>query len=274
MKARIDEITRNPQQPRTYFDAAEMGALGKSLQRRQQQPLTVIPFSDPKRPKIKWMINDGERRFRAAQKAGIDELWIVVDDVEAGDELHTASFAANWNRAGHTHSETAHAIERERKTGKTFEEIAAIVGKSTQWAVNEHSLLKLDPELLKLMDPPTPREDRLPIKSALALVKLPLKNQMPSWRRYGSKPASEAFHHIRVQSGGGGTRAAGDDARYVKRRVAMAAGILGGVATLPGRMLAGLTDEVRRAVSDDLRALAATAGEVADLMAPIVDDEE
>lgn len=51
LMARIDEITRNPEQPRTYFDVEALEALGASLKRRQQQPLTVIAFSDPERPR-------------------------------------------------------------------------------------------------------------------------------------------------------------------------------------------------------------------------------
>ncbi len=259
LTARIEEIVPNPDQPRTYFDAEALLKLKESLRRRQQQPITVIPFRDRKRPKVRWMINDGERRWRAAKAAGLKELWIVVDDVSHGAELHTASFAANWNRAGHTHAETAQAIARELAAGKSYEEIGGLVGKSDAWARLEHSLLKLDAELLAAMDPPTPKERRLPIKVAQALTAYPLQKQKRLWERFRTKGAASAFHHVRTAAPTQRAGSAGYDGQFVVRRVKMAAGICASVAALPSGMLGRLTREKRKQVAAELRALAEKA---------------
>lgn len=278
MMARIEEIVRNPEQPRTFFDAEKLALLGKSLARRQQQPLTVIPFRDPKRPKVRWMINDGERRFRAAQKAGMKELWIVVDDVAHGDDLHTASFAANWNRAGHTHAETAAAIDRERKTGKTYEEIGDIVGKSHQWARNEHVLLQLTPEFLALMDPPTPPDQRMPMKVALLLAGYPPEKQMKLWLKYRSRP--DAFHHIRVAAPARGVRDSTEDARYIERQARKAVAVCKQIVGLPASMIQRISAEKRKGIVAGLRELSRSALETAALVEAAggngseIDDEE
>jgi ParB/RepB/Spo0J family partition protein len=268
-----EEICRNEEQPRTYFAADELERLGASLARKQNQPVTVIPVED--KGKVKWKIVDGERRWRAAKAKGLKRLWIVVDeDVGSESELHTASFAANWCRAGHTHAETARAIDVEFQSGKSYEEIAEIVGKSPSWAQKEHSLLKLHPAVLALMDPPTPRADRLPSAVAYLLAGYRPEKQMKLWLQHKERGGKSAFHHIRASTGSTTRRSGAADANYIKTRAKSVANMLKQLHTLPGRMLGHLNANEREAVAVELRTAADEARAFADLLTAVVVGDE
>jgi ParB/RepB/Spo0J family partition protein len=267
------QVHANPEQPRTYFEPSELDLLAASMKRKQQQPVTVRPH--PGRPGH-YQIIDGERRWRAAKKNGLP-LWIVLDeDVATEHDLHTASFAANFCRAGHTHAETARAIDRELQTGKSYAEIAAIVGKSESWAVKEHSFLKLAPEVLALIDPPTPREERIPNKVALLLTNYQPSKQLKLWTQYRTKGAQGALHHIRVHTVNASTRSSADDVRYILGGTRQACGMIRRIHDMPPAMLGRLSTEQRAAVVADLRALSQQAAQTADLLAAtsIEEDEE
>lgn len=275
MWAAIDEICRNEAQPRLYFAEDELKLLGESLARKQQQPVTVVPWASEKQAKVKWKIVDGERRWRAATAQGLKRLWIVVDeDVGSEAELHTASFAANWCRAGHTHAETAHAIDVEIRSGKSYEEIAKIVGKSDSWAKKEHSLLKLHPEVLALMDPPTPRMERLPSAVAYLLAGYKPERQMKLWLQHRNRGGKSAFHHIRTETGSTTRRSPAADANYIKTRAKAVANMLKQLHALPSRMLGHLSGAERDAVAVELRAAADEARGFADLLTAVVLDDE
>ena len=264
--AATNEIARNEDQPRTHFDEVALAQLGESLRTKQRQPITVIPFTDEKRPKVKWKIVDGERRWRAAQAVKLSTVWIVVDDEVTDDkELHAASFTANWNRAGHTHAETARAIDRELAAGRSYAEIAAMVGKSDTWVYNEHSLLKLHPALLESMDAPTPREKRLTTKMAYTLVQWPAEKQAKLWDRFKDKPKDTAFHHLRTSAPSQAHRRPSEDGRFIESRVKSAASVVTRLMSLPAVMTNRLSDEQRARIVERLREAAVKATQAADL---------
>jgi len=259
-------VAANPDQPRRYFDPTDLELLGASLAHKQQQPVTVRPHPQPTAKRV-WQIIDGERRWRAAKKLGLP-LWIVVDgDIADDHQLHTASFSANFCRAGHTHAETAAAIERELKTGKTYAEIGALVGKSESWAVKEHSFLKLAPEVLALIDPPTPREDKIPNKVALLLTSFPPEKQLKLWNQYKAKGVAGAFHHIRTKAvSATSARCSADDVRYILGGTRQACGMIKRIHDMPPAMLGRLSPQQRSAIAADLRTLSTQALQTAELL--------
>jgi ParB/RepB/Spo0J family partition protein len=257
----LSDIKPNPKQPRTYFDPEELERLGKSLQSKQNQPVTVVPMNSGR-----WMIVDGERRWRAAQAVGLARLWVVVDDdVTTAEQLHSASFTANWCRAGHTHEETANAIEIEVQNGKTYEEIGAMVGKSADWAKKEHSLLELAPEVMALLNPPTPRAERIPLAVAFLLTGYERSRQMKLWNQHKAK-GRNAFHHIRTGAVKATARTAGDDQRYISGKARQAAKIMALLIALPGRVIGNLSSEERLRVARDMRETAKQAIKMAELL--------
>ena len=146
----LGSVSPNPEQPRKWFDQADLISLGESLKSRQEVPCTVIPFAVASNPQIKWMLVDGERRWRAATAGGLKKLWVSYSPGVDQSNVHASSFRANWHRAGHTKQETALAVARELENGLSYLQIGALAGKSDAWAIIYHSLLKLEPSLLQI----------------------------------------------------------------------------------------------------------------------------
>ncbi|MDP1588942.1 MAG: ParB/RepB/Spo0J family partition protein [Prosthecobacter sp.] len=215
----VESVCRNPEQPRVHFDTSSLDKLGASMKRRQQAPCPVVPFTDAKRPEVQWMLIDGERRWRAAGRVKLKTLWVCYEPgVDAGN-LHESSLAANFNREGHTKMDTARALHREIEAGKTCDDLAEVVGKSTSWVAMYLGLMKLHPLLQELLDAPTPAERRIPLKIAAALSNYPQARQQALYQRCcEGKREGEALNMLRVKAGAPMARK-NDDVRYVLGRI-------------------------------------------------------
>src|SRR5258707_15304250 len=82
----IEQIQPNPYQPRRTFNDASIEELARSVREHGiVQPLVVMRVGD------KYKLIAGERRFRAAQKAGLTVVPVVVkDQLKSGDVLQIA----------------------------------------------------------------------------------------------------------------------------------------------------------------------------------------
>jgi len=195
-------VCRNPEHPRVHFDVPSLVKLGGSMKRRQQAPCPVIPFTDAKRPEIQWMLIDGERRWRAAQTTNLKTLWVCYEPGVTKENLHESSLAANFNREGHTKMDTARALQKELDAGSTKEELAEVVGKSITWVQMYLDLNKLHPELQIMIDPPTPKDRRIPLTIASNLAAYPQNKQMGLYDKHcrGHREGS-ALTMLRVKAG-------------------------------------------------------------------------
>lgn len=192
----IESVLPNPDQPRTHFDDEELRRTAESLRDMQIQPVLVIPHEDKSKPSIGWMIVDGERRLRGSKLIGKTEILVCYQPGITRENLHSKSFAANFCRVGHNHADTARAIDRERKAGKSYEQIASMVGKTAAWANNEHTTLKLHPKLLALLDLPD-KNKRMSLKVALVLADMPHDQQLRLWERFKKHSAVDQFTKLR-----------------------------------------------------------------------------
>jgi ParB family chromosome partitioning protein len=73
----IGRIVPDPDQPRKVFDADDLGLLAGSLKDIGQQVPVQVRWDAGR---DRWVLIDGERRWRAAQQAGLTTLMVVVDD--------------------------------------------------------------------------------------------------------------------------------------------------------------------------------------------------
>ena len=90
----IDLLERNPNQPRKEFDEIALEGLAASIKERGViQPIVVRRKTD--KEKI-WQIIAGERRWRAAQRAGLKEVPVSVQDIS--DELSLIHISAPTRR--------------------------------------------------------------------------------------------------------------------------------------------------------------------------------
>jgi ParB family transcriptional regulator, chromosome partitioning protein len=141
----IEVIEPNPMQPRTVFDPGGLEELTNSIRANGIiQPLIV------RRNGSRFQIVAGERRWRAAQKAGLREVPVVVQDVEQAKLLELA-LIENIQREDLGPMEIAHAFERlAEELGLSQEQIAQRTGKDRASVANYLRLLKL-PERVQLL---------------------------------------------------------------------------------------------------------------------------
>lgn len=139
----IDLLSPGPYQPRKYFDPAAMADLAQSIREKGIiQPLVVR--RDPTKPGH-FQIIAGERRWRAAQQAGLHDVPVIVreyTDVQAAE----VSLIENVQRQDLNPMEEAEGYARLNKEfGYTQEQIAKMVGKSRPHITNTMRLLQLTP---------------------------------------------------------------------------------------------------------------------------------
>lgn len=135
----LAQIRANPEQPRKTFDPLALEELASSLKRHGLlQPIVVRPVVDG------YELVSGERRFRAAQLAGIDRLhaWIR-EDVRDEARLELA-LIENLQRQDLDAMERAEGFDRMVKTlGLTQDEVAERVGLRRSTVANHLRLLDL-----------------------------------------------------------------------------------------------------------------------------------
>jgi len=141
----IDLLSPNEQQPRIQMDGAKLDELADSIRANGIiQPIVVRRAGDAYR------IIAGERRWRAAQKAGLLKVPVVVRDVAeaATDTLLELALVENIQRENLNPVDEALAYQRlVDEHGMTQDQIATAVGKDRSSVANVLRLLKLPEEV-------------------------------------------------------------------------------------------------------------------------------
>ena len=140
-KTPIEFLRPNPRNPRKNFDEADLDELASSIKERGViQPVLVRAI-----PRVAdaYEIVAGERRWRAAQRAGLHEIPIVV--IEAGDrEALEIAIVENVQRADLNALEEASGYAQlGAEYSYSHNDIARIIGKSRSHIANTLRLLKL-----------------------------------------------------------------------------------------------------------------------------------
>ena len=135
----LDQISPNPNQPRREFDEEAMQELANSIREIGIiQPVTLRQMEDGK-----YQIIAGERRWRAAQMAGLDTIPAYIRTVKDETVMEMA-LVENIQREDLNAIEIALAYEHlVETTGMTQEKISERVGKSRTAVTNYMRLLKL-----------------------------------------------------------------------------------------------------------------------------------
>jgi ParB family chromosome partitioning protein len=147
----IELIRRNPDQPRRVFSAPELEELADSIrQKGVLQPLLVRPA--PGAPG-EFQIIAGERRWRAAQQAGLKALPVVVRSDLDDLDLLEIGIIENVQREDLKPLEEAQAYRSlMERFGRTQDEVAKTVGKSRSHVANALRLLSLPESVQVALD--------------------------------------------------------------------------------------------------------------------------
>lgn len=163
VQLRTDEIAPNPFQPRQVFDGEGIEALSDSVRRYGiLNPLSV------RRRANGYELVAGERRLRAAVRAGLEEVPCIVLDVD-GAESGMLALVENLQRRDLDYIEQAQGIERLIETfGLSQEECARRLGISQSALANKLRLLRLPADILDTL-----RAGGLSERHGRALLRLP-----------------------------------------------------------------------------------------------------
>ena len=147
-KANISELKRNKYQPRKKFDEARLDELTDSIKSRGIIQPIIVRNSDSD---SKYEIIAGERRWLAAQKAGLHEVPIVVIDV---DDKKALEFGIVENVQRHDLNAIEEAEGYKRLIDEFSydqEQVAKFIGKSRSHITNSLRLLSLPDQVIEFL---------------------------------------------------------------------------------------------------------------------------
>jgi len=142
----IDLIDPSSAQPRTHFDEGRLEELAQSIRSNGiVQPILV------RRRGGRYQLIAGERRWRAAQRAGLQQIPAVIREIP-DDKLLELALIENIQRQELNAIEEAHAYKRLIETlGLTQEIVAQRVGRDRSFITNYLRLLRLPDDIQRLL---------------------------------------------------------------------------------------------------------------------------
>ena len=150
LKANISDLTRNKFQPRTNFNEQKLEELAGSIKKNGIiQPIAV---REDKQDPGRYEIIAGERRWIAAQKAGLHEVPIVILDLNDNEALEIA-IVENIQRDDLNVVEEAKGYKRlSDEFGYDHEKIARFMSKSRSHISNTLRLLALPRDVIAMIE--------------------------------------------------------------------------------------------------------------------------
>lgn len=160
----INIIRQNTYQPRKHFDSNSLIELAESI----KEYGVLQPISVRKSEERYYELVAGERRLRASQLAGLEEIPAIVVDIEDSDSAILA-LIENLQREDLNYIEEAEGYYNLIKEhGLTQEELSRRIGKKQSTIANKIRLLKLSPEIKERL-----LKESLTERHARALLKIP-----------------------------------------------------------------------------------------------------
>ena len=158
----VADLLPSPFNPRQDFDEQELQELAQSIREKGLlQPILARPAEQPGR----YEIVAGERRWRAAQMAGVHEVPVILRELDDRAALEVA-LIENVQRSDLNALEEARGYQRlMEQFGYTQQQLADIIGKSRSHVANTLRLLKLPEDVRALV-----RDGALSAGHARALV--------------------------------------------------------------------------------------------------------
>ena len=149
-KVLIGELARNKYQPRTIFDEEKLKELSESIKKNGMiQPIAVRKNNSSSEP---YEIVAGERRWLAAQKAGLHDVPITILDLNDSETLEVA-IVENIQREDLNVVEEAKGYKRlNEEFGYDQDKIAKMMSKSRSHISNTLRLLNLPKDIIAMLE--------------------------------------------------------------------------------------------------------------------------
>lgn len=151
-KVPVEHIRQNPNNPRRYFGDEQLQDLARSIAEHGiVQPILVRPIKGEDLGGARYEIIAGERRWRAAQKANLHEVPIIIRDVEDKQALELA-IIENVQRADLNPVEEAQGYQQLiDEYDYSQSDLGTVIGKSRSHVANTLRLLKLPSNVQKMV---------------------------------------------------------------------------------------------------------------------------
>lgn len=149
-KLSIDLVMPNPDQPRKYFDDESLQEMAQSIRENGIIQPIIVEQTDSF-----FLIQDGERRYRAAQIAGLTEIPAIIAPSFNGDGSQKRllrALVANIQRQDLSPIEEARAYKKLMDLGFSAKDVSKKTGKVTNLIYNKLKLLDLDIEIQELIN--------------------------------------------------------------------------------------------------------------------------
>ena len=171
LRVPLDNIKRNEFQPRINFDEKKLNELASSIKQNGIiQPIAVRPIKGSSEP---YQIVAGERRWLAAQKAGLHEIPVTILDLNDNEVLEVA-IVENIQREDLNVVEEAKGYKRlNQEFGYDHDKIANMMSKSRSHVSNTLRLLNLPKDVISML-----QDGELTAGQARPLVGLPNASQI------------------------------------------------------------------------------------------------
>ena len=149
-KALISELARNKYQPRTIFDETKIDELSRSIKKNGMiQPIAVRKNNSSSEP---YEIVAGERRWLAAQKAGLHQVPIIILDLNDSETLEVA-IVENIQREDLNIIEEAKGYKRlNEEFGYDQDKISTMMSRSRSHISNTLRLLNLPKDIIAMLE--------------------------------------------------------------------------------------------------------------------------
>ena len=185
-------------QPRSSFEEEGLEELAESIKAQGViQPIVVTSKASGG-----YTIIAGERRWRAARRAGLEEVPVVVREIRDDRQLLEMALVENLQRSDLNPVEEAEAYQSLRETfGLSQEEIARQVGKGRPTVANSLRLLALPGEIMDML-----RDGRLTAGQARPLLSLDSDAKRVALARRAKEKGLTAREVEKLVRGGGSTR--------------------------------------------------------------------
>jgi ParB family chromosome partitioning protein len=190
----IEQLQRGVYQPRSEFEPEALDTLAASIKAQGiLQPVVVRPISQHR-----YEILSGERRWRAAQLAGLDRVPVVIRDVPDEDAIAIA-LIENIQREDLNPVEEAFGLKRlQDEFGLNQEQIAQAVGRSRSAVANSLRLLNLHGDIQKMLG-----QGAIEVGHAKVLLGLDSADQLRAARQVAKRGLSVRQTEALVKSWGG-----------------------------------------------------------------------
>ncbi|MFD3932629.1 ParB/RepB/Spo0J family partition protein [Streptomyces sp. NPDC058614] len=182
---------------RNFGSKTDLLEFGLKLKKRQLQPAVAVTREAylelwsgeaDNIGSAKYVIANGERRYRGSLEAGLTTLEVVVDDTVAKTraDFLDAVLSENNDREDLDPIERALGIKTMEQELGGKAKVAEHYGKSAGWVTQQMYLLELAPELQDLVS-----IGELPVRETRSLMKLPADQQVAAWKARSAERVEE-----------------------------------------------------------------------------------